>query len=215
MSEDARSNTLESDIDALLGDPSKRAAILQRLGQLGDSRAASHLTPRGTTEGVEPPTSCRSGLTPSGTFQAPYGAFPHPAAWFPFPPFPPMFQPTFAWPNQQQLPVPVPQELTGNREPVPIRPQVQRTAQGDTDESDQEQPELEQEPEVVSLLDEDEAEQFREFEPEVSDPQSWKPPPSVEKYLDKHFNKLLADKDREAILKEFPVPDCDAVSGKK
>ena len=143
MSEDARSNTLESDIDALLGDPSKRAAILQRLGQLGNSRAASHLTPRGTTEGVEPPTSCGSGPTPSGTFQAPYGAFPHPAAWIPFPPFPPMFQPPFAWPNQQQPQVPVPQELTGNREPGPIRPPVQRTAQGDADESDQEQPESE------------------------------------------------------------------------
>ena len=122
-----------------------------------------------------------------------------------------MFQPPFAWPNQQQPPVPVPQELTNNREPVPLRPPVQRTAQGDADESNQEQPESEQEPEVVSLVDEDEAEQFREFEPEVSDPQYWKPHPSVEKYLDKHFNKLLADKDQEAILKEFPVPDCDAV----
>ena len=64
---------------------------------------------------------------------------------------------------------------------------------------------------IVSSLDEDEAQKFREFELEVIDPLSWKLPLSVQKYLDKQFNKLLADKDQEAILKEFPVPDCDAV----
>ena len=122
-----------------------------------------------------------------------------------------MFQLPFIWPNPQQLSEPTPQELTANKVSGLVRPPVQHTVQDDTEESYQEQPELEQEPEVVSLLDEDEAQQFCEFELEIIDPLSWKLPPSVQKYLDKQFNKLLADKDQEAILKEFPVPDCDAV----
>jgi len=62
------------------------------------------------------------------------------------------------------------------------------------------------------LLDDVEAEQFREFYPEVKDPQSWQPPPSVVKYLEKHFNKTLTEADREAILSEYPIPDCAAVN---
>lgn len=96
MSANVGNSSTEPDIDALLSDPSKRTAILQRIGQLDNSRVFSHPTLRGTTEGDEHPTSSGSFPTLSGTFQAPYGAFPHPAAWYPFPPFPPM---PFPWPN--------------------------------------------------------------------------------------------------------------------
>ena len=57
MSTKAGNSSTEPDIDALLGDPSKRAAILQRIGQLDNSGVFSHLTLRGTAEGDECPTS--------------------------------------------------------------------------------------------------------------------------------------------------------------
>jgi len=59
----------DCDIDTLLGDPSKRAAILQRLGQLGNPGVVSHLTLNGTTGGVEPPTSSGSVPTLVGRLQ--------------------------------------------------------------------------------------------------------------------------------------------------
>ena len=63
----------------------------------------------------------------------------------------------------------------------------------DRDESDGEQSDSEQE--VVSLLDNEEAQQFRDFDPEIKDPQKWQPPSAVVKYLGKHFNKTLTDAD--------------------
>jgi len=47
--------------------------------------------------------------------------------------------------------------------------------------------ELEEERDVVDFLEEREADQFQEFDPEVKDPKKWQPPPSVVSYLNKHF----------------------------
>jgi len=82
-------------------------------------------------------------------------------------------------------------------------------------ENEEYQSDSDQDSDVVNLLDDGEAEQFCEFEPEVKDPQSWQPPPSVVKYLEKHFNKTLTETEREAILSEYPIPDCAAVKAPK
>ena len=115
MSADAGSEATDRDMDALLSDPAKRAAILQCLGQLNSSRVSSHLTPSGMAGGGEIPTSSGSVPTLSGMFPAPYGAFPHPAAWYSFPPFPPMPQPLLTWPTPPQSSMPqATQALTGS-----------------------------------------------------------------------------------------------------
>jgi len=63
------------------------------------------------------------------------------------------------------------------------------TEQDSTEKDEEYQSDSDQDSDVVNLLDDVKAEQFREFDPEVKDPQSWQPPPSVVKYLEKHFNK--------------------------
>ena len=145
--------------------PSKQVATPWAAGQ---SDGCSVPYPRGTTEGVKLPTSCRSVPIPSEMFQASYGTYPHPAAWFPFPPLLHIFWPPFTLfnPPQELL---ITQDLTANRQPKPVRLPVQRIAkkkkkkkvQDEMDKSDQKQHE---EPEVVSLLDnllnEDKALQF-------------------------------------------------------
>ena len=219
MSADAGNDTTDRDIDALLGDPSKRAAILQRLGQLDNLGVVSHLTPSGTNGGGDLPTSSGSVPTFSGTFQAPYGAFPHPATWYPFSPFPPMPQLLFTWPSlpQQSSNPQTTQASARNNEVTVERPSGQHVADSaDQDDMVEEgQSDSDQESDVVSLLDDIEAEQFREFDPEVKDPKSWQPPSTVIKYLDKHFNKTLSETNRQAILSEYPVPDCAAVKAPK
>jgi len=120
MSADAGNDATDRNIDALLGNPSKQATILQRLGQLGNPGVVLHLTLSGMTGGVEPPTFSGSVPTLSWTFATPYGAFPHPAAWHPFPPFPSMPQSPFPWPClPQQSPSTTPQSTqasTNNKE---------------------------------------------------------------------------------------------------
>ena len=71
MSADAGSEATDCDMDTLLCDPAKQAAILQRLGQLDSSRVLSHLTLSGKAGGGEIPISSGSVPTLSGMFPAP------------------------------------------------------------------------------------------------------------------------------------------------
>ena len=61
---------------------------------------------------------------------------------------------------------------------------------------------------VIDLLDESEA---LEFDPSVSPKDSWEPPRSMVSFLKKHFNTSLSDSEREAIMKDFPEPNCEAL----
>jgi len=59
---------------------------------------------------------------------------------------------------------------------------------------------------VQYQLDADESKEFQEFDPTVNDKESWQPPPSMAKFLNKYFNMCLDDKEHQAILANFPKP---------
>ena len=62
------------------------------------------------------------------------------------------------------------------------------------------------EEDCVDLLDEAEALELVEFDPSVEPKESRTPPKVIESFLEKHFNRSLADGEREAIMKDFPKP---------
>ena len=62
------------------------------------------------------------------------------------------------------------------------------------------------EEDCVDLLDEAEALELVKFDPSVEPKESWTPPKVIESFLEKHFNRSLADGEREAIMKDFPKP---------
>ena len=217
------SDTLNKEIDDLLLDPAKKAAILQRLGRPD----ASHLALSGSNGGVNPSFPSGSTPSPSGMFPAPHGAYSHPAAWYPLPPFPVMSPQLFPW----APPVPpvsvndtndtVPANNNGGATPpaadtnggvtsaTASRTPV-NTAAGDDDEPDSNPEEQE---DRISLLDDSEANEFEDFDARVREGSSWIPPAPMLRFLEKNFNpeESLKDSDREKILADFPMPECDAI----
>ena len=67
----------------------------------------------------------------------------------------------------------------------------------------------------IHLLSDSEALELVEFDPSVTPENSWKPPAHMDQFLAKHFNRCLTDAEREAILKDFPRPDVDALQPPK
>ena len=65
------------------------------------------------------------------------------------------------------------------------------------------------------LLGEKEALEFVEFDPSVNTKGSWEPPPAMNVFLVKHFNRSLTEDEREAIMRDFPRPLCDALATPK
>ena len=59
---------------------------------------------------------------------------------------------------------------------------------------------------VVSLHVEDDV--YKEFDPKLKDEESWQAPALMASYLEKHFNQSLELEEREAILSDFPKPQC-------
>ena len=64
---------------------------------------------------------------------------------------------------------------------------------------------------VVELLDEHEALEFAEFDPTLQPKDTWPAPEAMAAFLNKHFNRSLTGEEREAIMHDFPKPDCDAL----
>ena len=63
----------------------------------------------------------------------------------------------------------------------------------------------------MDLLDEAEALELVEFDPKVNSKDTWEPPHGIATFLERHFNRSLSNEEREAIMKDFPQPNCDAV----
>ena len=63
----------------------------------------------------------------------------------------------------------------------------------------------------VEYLSEKEAGEFREFDPSLKDQEPWQPPDSMINFLDKHFNRCLEVKERQAILEDLPKLQCDVL----
>ena len=72
-------------------------------------------------------------------------------------------------------------------------------------------PRLEENEDVISLLDDSEVLELIEFDPHVKPTGSWEPPAAIRIFLEKHFNKVLSEEEREAIMKDFPKPNVTAV----
>ena len=52
-----------------------------------------------------------------------------------------------------------------------------------------------------------------EFDPKVALEEKWVLPQLVATFLEKHFKRCLSSEEREAILKDFPKPDCPVFGG--
>ena len=50
-----------------------------------------------------------------------------------------------------------------------------------------------------------------EFDPSVKPNDEWLGPELMAAFLDKHFNRFLTDEEREAIMQDFPEPNCDVL----
>lgn len=65
---------------------------------------------------------------------------------------------------------------------------------------------------VINLLEESEALELVEFDSNVSLKDSWEHSKAISKSLEKHFNRALAESEREAIMKDFPKPTRETVT---
>ena len=63
----------------------------------------------------------------------------------------------------------------------------------------------------MDLLDEAEALELVEFDPKVNPKDTWEPPQVIATFLERHFNQSLSNEEWEAIMKDFPRPNYDAV----
>ena len=67
----------------------------------------------------------------------------------------------------------------------------------------------------VSLLGEEEAQEFAVFDPTVSDNSTWDAGEIINAFLEKHFNREVKDDEREAIMQDFPKPSCQVLNTPK
>ena len=63
----------------------------------------------------------------------------------------------------------------------------------------------------ISLLGEEEASKFQDFNPRLEQDESWTPPAAMLRFLEENLNQVPPDKERQAILANFPKPNCDVV----
>jgi len=64
---------------------------------------------------------------------------------------------------------------------------------------------------VVELLSDSEAQEFTEFDPAVEPQGMWDPPTAMASFLERHFNHSLSEKEKEAIMTDFPRPNCSVL----
>ena len=64
------------------------------------------------------------------------------------------------------------------------------------------------EEDVVELLSDSEAREFEDFDPSVEPEGTWEPSTAMKSFLERHFNRVLKDCEKDAIMSEFPKPNC-------
>ena len=185
----------DEEMERLLQDPSKRAQLVQRLG-ITNPWFSPLLTPSGTSVG-----DGAASLTPSGMA---VGGGLAPPPWFGAPFIVPPFSP---WP------------YPGMVASIPAAPDKGPTAaKSDTSSRSVADSESAKE-DVVEPLSDTEAREFDEyyedFDPSTEPDDSWDPPSAMSSFLERHFNRELPGKDKDAILKEFPKPNCVTLKAPK
>jgi len=197
----------EQSLDLILSDPRKKALLLRKMG-LEDG--GDTVAPGKGSDGAS--STSQANLTPSGKS---VGSWPCAANWWaPFPGFPatgpsPVPPGYFPWPGFYGNWLTQP-ESSGGRS-VCSQPGPSGSKRSvDTTPSDVSNSEN-----AIELLDEAEALELVEFDPGVDPKDSWDPPKPVASFLEKHFNRTLSDAEREAIMKDFPKPNCQVMSAPK
>ena len=192
----------EDELDALLRDPSKKAALLRKMGledqPAGTSDESSHSTPSGKSMSS---WDHYSHHTPSGKSTGGWSGYPPGPFWppFPYPGFPPF--PNWGFPNPYASP----------RDSTPPPPES-NAIPGTSSSLQRKRPqEVEDDEDSIQLLDDAEALELVEFDPRVEPKDTWNPPSAIANFLEKHFNRTLEEGEREAILKDFPKPHCKAI----
>ena len=187
MEDQTTSTTVDADcdIDNTLSDLMKRAVMLQRLAKLHATYLA-HSSSNGGGGGIPSSSGLSTTASRMFSFSAPepfQGASFNPAAWYPFLPFPVTSPQSFVWPHPA-----VPQVLlTSNTATLLVK--TTRTERNPTIDSRENEDIVEQhgdryesdqsgESDVVHLLGEQEADQFREpeFDLRLKDETAWKLP---------------------------------------
>lgn len=206
--QDSQNHEINDDsLDAILRDPTTKARLLQKMG-LEDG--GDRTSPGKGLENV--PCASHANLTLSGKSA---GSWPPAANWFAsFPGFP------VTGPN------PVPPgfyPIPGHYGCFPIQPSssemqctsAQAASSGTDGSGDTHLAENSDSEDAIQLLDEAEALELVEFDPGVDSKDAWDPPKPMTSFLEKHFNRSLSDAEREAIMKDFPKPNCPVMSAPK
>jgi len=69
----------------------------------------------------------------------------------------------------------------------------------------------EQDDDVIDYLSDGEGLGLLEFDPRISSDNTWEAAKTMSEFLEKHFTWCLKPEDREAILKDFPKPNSQAL----
>ena len=189
--EDRHDEIDEGQLDAILKDPRAKAALLKKMGLEDQEDGRNRLN--------QPPT-------PSGTSAGGWPSYP-PVPYWPnlYPPFPMgpaagQHVPTYGdgrgargrWAGM---------ETTLDENEEESGPST-RVSDGEDEDA-------------IDLLSESEALQLVEFDPKVKPADTWDPPQTIIKFLDRHFNRALTEEERDAIMKDFPRPNVEAVATPK
>ena len=206
----------EKVVEKMLEDPAAKSWLLQKLGLDADDTQKNDGENQNATQGgggEDPPGRKNE---PSGNLTL-SGKSAGPPQW----PMPPYW-----WPPYPGYPGMAPTTDDGSPFP-PFLPQwahVQRAKTARTrNEDDGDVPGTsglastpggsgKDDEDVINLLDESEALELVEFDPSVNPKDSWEPSKAISAFLDKHFNRALSDSEREAIMKDFPKPSCEAMT---
>ena len=82
---------------------------------------------------------------------------------------------------------------------------------GLVNEEEDEENERENDDDHVTLYNTESKTMFAEFNLEIKQSSKWDPPEQMSSYLEKHFNKNLRKEEAEAILEDYPMPNCPAM----
>jgi len=194
MATEQPQNSNQSEQSAASQDAEERRKKIDEL--LKDSEARAALLQRLSGSAVEGLQAFPPSLTLSGTAAGSgWPAFPFPTPFGPFPGFSPFWPPQ---PDQGVRQEDATQHVIGGASSTP-------------EDNDHQVLGTEQDDDVIDYLSDGEALELLEFDPRVSLEDTWEANKTMSEFLEKHFSRCLKPEDREAILKDFPKPNSQAL----
>ena len=192
---DGREKLQDETIEKLLADPAAKSKLLEKLD-------LENLVSRNKETNPPEPSSESIRWPLPGQYPTLSGRSMGIGQWPPPSPYPP-----FWWPP---MPFSVPPMSADTVRETSASSSTSTSVPGGSDGQGPSSKAGEDE-DVIDLLEESEALEMVEFDPSVSPKDSWEPPKAMADFLGKHFNRALSDNEREAIMKDFPKPGCNAM----